>query len=95
VLLRVTDGRARVILDPFDGGRALRESECREYLTQHGITWRAEYFEPASDARMFLRQVGNLWRSARSSGWSREAHQLVLLRRVLEERELEAARAAR
>ncbi len=95
VLLRVVEGRTRTVLDPFDAGRVLGDSECRKYLARNGITWRAEYFQPTSDARMFLRQVGNLWRSARACGWTHEARQLAVLRRVLEERELRAARASR
>jgi regulator of sirC expression with transglutaminase-like and TPR domain len=95
VLTRVSDGKTRLIVDPFDSGRVLTEANCREYLAQHGLAWRAKYFEAASDGHLFLRQVGNLWRSARSSGWSREARSLEVLRRVVEERELEAAKTAR
>ncbi len=95
VLARVTDGRTRLIVDPFDAGRVLTEANCREYLAQHGLAWRAKYFEAAGDGHLFLRQIGNLWRSARASGWSREARALETLRRVVEERELEASRTPR
>jgi regulator of sirC expression with transglutaminase-like and TPR domain len=57
VLTRVTDGKTRLIVDPFDAGRVLTETNCREYLAQHGLAWRAKYFEAAGDGHLFLRQV--------------------------------------
>jgi regulator of sirC expression with transglutaminase-like and TPR domain len=84
VLARVEEGRSRPILDPFDSGKPLSETDCRSYLTRNGIPWHREWLEPALPERIFMRQLANLQRTARERGWNREGRRLGRLHQVLE-----------
>lgn len=83
VLLSVTDGGERVILDPFGGGATLTERGCMRYLAQHGLPFRGEFFAEAPDAAMLMRHVANLVQSCRQRDRGAEAADLELVVRVL------------
>ena len=83
VLLSVSDGDERVILDPFGGGATLTQRGCMRYLAEHGLPFRDEFFEPASDTVMLLRHVRNLIHSCRGRDRAAEAADLELVLRAL------------
>lgn len=83
VLLRVSDAGQRTIIDPFSGGRVLTESHCLNYLANHGLPYRAEWFRPAEERSMFLRQVLNLMRSLEGLGRLADRRALVPVFRTL------------
>ena len=66
VLLRIEHEGERAIIDPFGGGRVLTERKCLAYLASHGLPYRAEWFQPASDSILFARQLRNLMSSHRA-----------------------------
>lgn len=86
VLLTITDGGDRIIVDPFGGGAVLTETHCMRYLAQHGLPYRGEFFTDASDSAMFVRHVLNLINSCRLRGRLGEAGDLELVLRVLSKR---------
>jgi regulator of sirC expression with transglutaminase-like and TPR domain len=60
-------GRSRIplIIDPFDGGRRLNESDCRELLRQHlgdDAEFDLRLLDAASPRQMLVRVLGNLKR---------------------------------
>ena len=83
VLVRIEEGVARPILDPFDGGRPLAEADCRSYIARHGIPWNRKWLEPAQPGLILQRQVANTRRSAQERGWSREVRRLTQLHAAL------------
>ena len=90
VLLRVREGRRRLIVDPFSGGRLLSRAQCLSHLALHSIPYDEAYLRPASDHLMLLRQVRNL---GRALGVGRRGAEARALERV--ERLLTAGRAGR
>lgn len=83
VLLAVGETDERTVLDPFAGGAPVSEGRLRDYLAQHGLPPRPEYFLPAGDGAMFLRHVTNLIHSCARRGRRAEANDLGLVLRVL------------
>lgn len=82
VLLAVTEGGERTIVDPFGGGEFLSHSQCLRYLARQRIPYRAEYFRCAPDGDMFVRHVGNLIQSMRVRKRGPEAADLALVQRA-------------
>ena len=85
VLLAIEDPSGQTILDPFAGGVEVSEARIRQYLSQHGVPARPEYFLPASDSLMFLRHVTNLVHSCSQRGRHSEARELSMVQKVLQE----------
>lgn len=83
VLLAVEDAGGRTVLDPFAGGVTVSERRMRDYLAQHGLPARPDFFQPAEDGAMFLRHVTNLIHSCARRGRRPEASDLGLVLRVL------------
>lgn len=83
VLLSVVDGGERVILDPFGGGSILSLDGCMNYLAQHGLPFRGEFFADATESTMLLRHVRNLIHSCRERERLAEAADLKLVLRTL------------
>lgn len=76
VLLRLQAGRRSLLVDPFHGGVVRSRRECREYLAERGLPFRAEWFADADDRQLLRRQVWNLHRSFGERGWSARAARL-------------------
>jgi len=87
VLLQVTDGGERIIVDPFNQGRILSETDCLSYLAQHGFPYRSEWFEPATATAIFRRHVLNLMNSCMTRDRQSESRALELVHRVLSRHE--------
>lgn len=83
VLVAVGEGGGRTVLDPFAGGATVSERRMRDYLAQHGLPARPEFFQAAGDGAMFLRHVTNLIHSCARRGRRPEANDLGLVLRVL------------
>ncbi len=83
VLLRLSDGGERVIVDPFAGGRVLNEIHCLSYLADHGFPYRSEWFQPATDTAMLRRHVLNLINSLRSRRRFADARALEVVHALL------------
>jgi len=90
VLLRLYAGPRSLILDPFLGGRARTRADCVQYLAQHGLVPRPQWFADAGDAALFQRHLLNLLASHQARGLTREARELQQLVSALNR-----ARAAR
>lgn len=80
VVLRLSGGDRRVLVDPFRGGVELSERDCLAYLAERGLTFQPRWFQDASDLDMLERQLRNLVVSYRRRGLQRE---IQLLGRVL------------
>lgn len=76
VMLRLRGGRRDLVFDPFHGGEARSHASLMGYLTQHGLSFRPEWFRDATDAQLLQRQVGNLARSFERRGLRAEARVL-------------------
>jgi len=85
VVLQMTDGGDRVIVDVFGGGKVLSERDCLAYLAKHGFPYHAEWFREASGTAMFLRQVKNLVHSYRARSRRAEARSLLVVHDLLAE----------
>ena len=83
VLLSVTEGGQRYLVDPFGGGQVLSREQCDQYLLSHQIAPRERYYEDASDSIMFARHVNNLILSCRMRKRGREVRNLRLVQHVL------------
>ncbi len=62
-VLRLEDGNARAILDPFDRGRRLEAADMRRLAKEAGgedAELHPENFEPASDTEILLRLQNNI-----------------------------------
>jgi regulator of sirC expression with transglutaminase-like and TPR domain len=81
VLLGLSDGTDRLIVDPFDGGELLSPRQCLARLAERGAPYRERWFAPASDRDMLARQVHNLCHSLAQRGRTNEQR---LLECVLE-----------
>ena len=77
VLLRLFARRRSLIVDPFQGGRLRTRTDCVNYLAEHGLVPRPEWFRDADDAILFERHVRNLMSSAQLRGRHRLAHELA------------------
>ena len=72
VIVRLYAGADSVLVDPFHRGEVRTESECLQYLAQHGLSFQPAWFKDAHDGSMFARHVANLRASWRARGLARE-----------------------
>ena len=84
VVLRVRDGHASHLVDPFSRGRLLTRRECVRYLTQHHLPGGAASLRDASEGELFARQVRNLEAGFRSRGLTARAREVARVRMLLE-----------
>jgi regulator of sirC expression with transglutaminase-like and TPR domain len=76
VLLGLSDGTERLIIDPFGGGKLMSPRQCLARLAEQGAPYRERWFAPASDRDMLARQVHNLGHSLVQRGRTSE-HRLL------------------
>ncbi len=84
VLLSITEGGRRYIVDPFHGGKLLSKAHCAGYLAAHELPYSDEYMREASDTDMFRRHIHNLMSSLRERRRLSEYRELALVAQVLD-----------
>lgn len=82
-IVRIGPDQADLYLDPFDRGRILGSTQCKEWLEANGFGWRESFLDVVSDREFIARMLRNLINSYRREGKDAAQHELLRYYRIL------------